>query len=497
MSTVAEHTGSSSGEGAAQGGDFERLLGDTLARVVPGFGRLIEASRLSGGASQETYRIEFEADGERRLLAMRRAAGGTAAEPNPERPGLDTEAALMQIAAAAGVPEPEIVHVLTESDGLGPGFIMQWLEGETLGSRVLRAPELDDVRPRLARECGRILARIHAIDLAATGLDGRLQTVPTDAFVTRMWEEYQAMDTPHPMIDFTARWLLDHTPPAAEHRLVHNDFRNGNLMITPDGVAAVLDWEVAHIGDPVRDLGWICTSSWRFGRAELPVGGFGTREELLAGYEQESGIAVDPEHLRFWEVFGSFWWAVGCLKMAQSWREGPDSTVERPGIARRSSECQADCVNLIIPGPVDLVAGSDGEAAKASSIDTPSVSELLSSVRDFLRHDARSAMEGRNGFMALVASNSLDIVLRELRLTGPHRAAEHDRLRRVLGRDGDLDELRRELCRGLRDRSIALDRSGLADHLRSTTVNQLAIDQPRYPALAQALGSSPRPRGEV
>lgn len=473
---------------------FDRNLDRVLARVVPGYEALVDASRLSGGASQETYRIEIRVGGDQRLLAMRRAAGGVHAEPNPDRPGLGAEATMIRVARDAGVPEPEVLHVLESGDGLGQGFIMEWLEGETLGSRILRSAELDEVRPRLARECGRILARIHAIDLAATGLDQLLQTVPTEDFVTRMWDEYRAMDTPQPMIDFTARWLLENLPADGDHRLVHNDFRNGNLMITPDGVTAVLDWEVAHIGDPVRDLGWICTSSWRFGRAELPVGGFGERADLLAGYEEESGRRIDPEHLRFWEVFGSFWWAVGCLKMAQSWREGPDATVERPGVARRSSECQADCVNLIIPGPVEPVDVEGSDAAEAavagaSSIDTPSVDELLTSVRDFLRNDARSAMEGRNGFMALVASNSLDIVRRELRLSPAHRAAEHDRLRSLLDDDGSLDELRRSLSAGLRDGSVELDHPGLADHLRATVINQLAIDQPKYPALAIALAA--------
>ena len=127
-------------------------------------------------------------------------------------------------------------------------------------------------------------------------------------------------------------------------------------MVSPAGVVAVLDWEIAHIGDPMRDLGWICTNSWRFGRSELPVGGFGGYADLFRGYERVSGRAVDPAHVKFWEVFGSFWWACSSLTMAEHYRTGPDKTVERPAIGRRSSECQVDCVNLLIPGPVELVA---------------------------------------------------------------------------------------------------------------------------------------------
>ena len=344
---------------------------------------------------------------------MRRASGGEYENPDPARPGLATEARLMQIARLADVPEPEIYRVLTPEDDLGGGFIMEWLDGETLGSRILKSPELNAIRPGLARACGQILARIHGIDPLESGLTTQLSTVTTEDFIRKMWDQYQSYDTPQPMIDYTARWLLEHMPPEGKPRLVHNDFRNGNVMVTPEGITAVLDWEVAHLGDPVRDIGWICTNSWRFGRTYMRVGGFGHLEDLLDGYEEESGIRIDPAHVHFWEVFGSFWWAAGCLKMAVRWRNGPDRTVERPGVARRNSECQADCVNLLIPGPVQLVE----ETEPLSSLDTPRVDELLLSVRDFLREDVRAATQGRDNFMALVASNSLDIVLREMKLS--------------------------------------------------------------------------------
>ncbi|MDA3040674.1 MAG: phosphotransferase [Actinomycetota bacterium] len=478
---------------------FDQRLSAVLARVVDGFVRLIDAERLSGGASQETYRIVVETDAGQRLLAMRRAAGGESApQPDDTRPGLPVEALLMQVAGRAGVPEPTIHHVLEVEDGLGLGFIMEWLDGITLGARVLKAPELDAVRPRLAYQCGQALARIHAIDPAASGLDQHLTVMPTADFVHQMWDRYRAFDTPQPMVDFTARWLLEHLPPDSEPRLVHNDFRNGNIMFSDEGIVAVLDWEVAHLGDPIRDIGWICTNSWRFGRRDLPVGGFGELADLLAGYEAESGVAVDPEHVRFWEVFGSYWWAVGCLSMADRWRTGPDQTVERPGIARRSSECQVDCVNLIIPGPVELVA----EQQSLSSMEMPSIDELIISVRNFLREDVREVTQGRNNFMALVASNSLDIVLRELHLGPAHVAGEHARLAALLaghlladgsraGPDSSLDQLRRALSAGLQDGSIPLDLPGLSDHLRATVVNQVAIDQPRYSGFLAAIETLP------
>ena len=253
-------------------------------------------------------------------------------------------------------------------------------------------------------------------------------------------------------------------------------------MFSPEGVVAVLDWEVAHIGDPMRDLGWICTNSWRFGRSDLPVGGFGTYEDLFAGYESITGTPVDAERVKFWEVFGSFWWAIGCLGMAEHYRTGPDQTVERPAIGRRSSECQIDCVNLLIPGPVDLV-----QTSSEPDLDMPRVDELLVSVRDFLHNDVMAATEGRNNFLARVAGNSLDIVLRDLELGVEGRVLEHRRLNDLLG-EGDLNALRWQLVHGLRDGSLTLDMPGLADHLRQTVVNQVAIDQPKYSGFKTAIG---------
>jgi aminoglycoside phosphotransferase (APT) family kinase protein len=420
-----------------------------LERRWPGFAELRSVERLSGGASQETYRIVFATrDGEERRLALRRAAGGM--EREGPGPGLSNEARLMRVAREAGVPEPEVHHVLEPEDGLGPGFLMEWLEGEALGARIARAPELEEVRPRLARQCGEILARIHAIDLEKSGLVDVLATVTPEQYVRMTWEGYRAYATPQPMIDYTARWLLDHLPADAELRLVHNDFRNGNLLIGPEGVVAVLDWELAHIGDPMRDLGWLCTNSWRFGRRELPVGGFGERADLFGGYEAVSGRR----------------------------------SVERPAIGRRSSECQVDCVNLLIPGNVALAEAN----AAANATDMPRADELLQSVRDFLRGEVMEGTRGRTRFLARVAANSLDIVGRELSLAPAARERELSGLRALFECDDDLTTLRWRLVTELREGSMPLDRPGLAEVLREAVVHQAAIDQPRYSGFRHAIG---------
>lgn len=462
--------------------EFLENLARVLKREIPEYLSLKSADRLSGGASQETYRIVIETGAGETKIAMRRAPGGMHSEPTPAHPGLAAEALLMQSALAAGVPEPEVYYVLQREDELGDGFIMQWLEGEALGARIVRSDKFAGIRPLLARECGKIMARIHDIDVARTGLDKYLTVIPPQDFVQQTWNNYKGLKTPQPMIDYTARWLMDHLPSDYEPRLVHNDFRNGNFMLDEDGIVAVLDWEIAHIGDPMRDLGWICVNSWRFG-GDQPVGGFGSYKDLFAGYEEECGRSVDPAQVKFWEVFGSFWWAVGCLSMAEHYRIGPDKTVERPAIGRRSSECQVDCVNLLIPGAATLVPTN----VNTSALDMPRADELVTSVRDFLREDVMNATQGRTNFLARVAANSLDVILRELELGPRQRVLERERLQAFYGTSDDLETLRWRLVNALRDGSQSLEDEALQNHLRHTVVNQIAIDQPRYSGFKTAV----------
>ena len=467
---------------------FEARLERVLSREIDGCEHLADIERLSGGASQETYRLRIETTAGLRELALRRSPGGKGEDARAvERsaPGLRIEAKLMRVARQNGIPEPEVFYVLEPGDDLGAGFVMEWLEGVALGARIVRSPDLAETRPRLARQCGEILGRLHTIDLEDHGLDRDLASLGAADFIEQTRGRYEALGTPQPMIDFTARWLTENLPDSPERTLVHNDFRNGNLMVDRTGVIAVLDWEIAHIGDPMRDLGWICTNSWRYGAGpELPVGGFGTYEDLFAGYEATSGRPVDLKRVQYWEVFGSFWWAVSTLGMTQHYRQGLDRSVERVTIGRRTTECQVDCVNLLIPGPVELVAALE----EPPDPDMPRLEELVGATRDFLRGQVRDETTGRTRFHALVAGNALDIVYRDLHFGDEHRRREHERLRGLLDADGSLLELRWKLVHAIRDDRIALDDRRLHEHLRATVVNQIAIDQPKYSGFRSAAG---------
>jgi aminoglycoside phosphotransferase (APT) family kinase protein len=324
----------------------EDLLSRSAVTWCAGATGVTDARRLSGGASQETWSFDItHPDGSIGAI-LRRAPPGYGAAPG-RAAGLDAEAVLMRLAYAAGVPSPKVLHVLKPDDDLGIGFVMQRIAGETIPRKILRDDEFADARPKLSRQCGAILAGIHGLD--AVGLPP-LRQMTAAIEIAEIAKEVEGFNWPRPVFALALRWLRDNDPgPSERVTLVHGDFRHGNLMIGPDGVRAVLDWELAHLGDPMEDLGWICVNSWRFGAIDKPVGGFGAREDLFAGYEAASGIAVDAERVKFWEVMGTLRWGVMCVGMMQRFRLGPDHSMERAMIGRRSSETEIDLLRLLAP----------------------------------------------------------------------------------------------------------------------------------------------------
>lgn len=320
---------------------FAAALAGVVARRIAGATAIADLTRLSGGASQETWTfVATGADVSRRMVLRRSSGDGGARLP------LATEAALMTAAGRDGVPSPRVVHVLTPQDGLGDGFLMDHVPGETIARKLLRDAAFAVVRQRLAREAGAILARLHAIDVAA------LPALPVLSAVDELAElhrSYEADGQSRPVYELAFRWLRTHAPsPPSPTRLVHGDFRTGNLIVGPDGIRAVLDWELACLGDPVRDLGWFCTPSWRFGAIDQPAGGFGAREDLLAGYAGAGGRRVSMDELAYWETFGSLRWGVYCLTM-RARAAGGDRVLERAMIARRASECEIDLLRALAP----------------------------------------------------------------------------------------------------------------------------------------------------
>jgi aminoglycoside phosphotransferase (APT) family kinase protein len=320
-------------------------LGRCVASWYPGATGITAAAKLSGGASQETWSFDIMHASGNVGAILRRAPQGYGAAPT-RAAGLDAEATLMQLAHDAGLPSPNVMHVLRPEDGLGTGFIMQRIEGETIGRKILRDEQFAKARPLLARQLGCAAAGIHG--LAAAKLPKLRLTIAANE-IADLEREYRGFNRPRPVFELALRWLRERDPgPPPEVTLVHGDFRHGNLVIGPDGLRAVLDWELAHLGDPMEDLGWVCVNSWRFGEIDKPVGGFGSREELFMGYEA-AGRRADPDRVKFWEVMGTLRWGVMCCGMMQRFRSGPDHSMERAMIGRRSSETEIDLLRLLAP----------------------------------------------------------------------------------------------------------------------------------------------------
>ncbi|MEQ9144854.1 MAG: phosphotransferase family protein [Parvibaculaceae bacterium] len=316
-----------------------------IAEQHLGASSLTDLKRLSGGASQETWSFKIQTPHGLEPLILRRAPGGGDSNASGTAVGLETEAALIRLAAQAGVAVPHVRYVAEPEDGIGSGFIMNHVAGEALGAKIVRSDTFDLIRPHLARQCGEALARLHAIPTDALPA---LRHSPAAEEIKRYREVYKEHGHPHPVFDLAFKWLSDNVPPDDRITLVHGDFRNGNIMFDPEkGVAAVLDWELAHIGDPMEDMGWICVNSWRFGGIDKPVGGFGLREDMFAGYEAAGGPKVDPDRVKFWEVLGTLKWGVMCTTMYEAFKSGMDRSVERAAIGRRSSETEIDLLYLL------------------------------------------------------------------------------------------------------------------------------------------------------
>lgn len=318
-------------------------LAEALAPLAPqldaGARSVVNLRRLSGGASQETW--AFETDTGAPMILRRKPPSSTG---SGNAVPLATEAALIRAAAANGAAVPRVLAETAPGSEVGEAYVMARLEGETLGKRIARDPPFEAIRPGLAAQCGRALAAIHAVPT-----DG-LPPLTSSSALTEL-EKYEAVyrasGAERPIFEAAIRYLRDRAPPLETPVLVHGDFRNGNIMVHPEqGLVGVLDWELAHLGDPAEDMGWICTRSWRFGGGK-PVGGFGDYADLLGAYEAAGGGPIPLERVLYWEMLGSLKWGCMCLTMYMAYVSGADASVERAMIGRRASETEIDLVALL------------------------------------------------------------------------------------------------------------------------------------------------------
>jgi aminoglycoside phosphotransferase (APT) family kinase protein len=303
--------------------------------------------RESGGASRQTWSFDALVGRQRQELILRRdppTAGGRekASATALDRP---TEFGVLRAAFKGGVRAPEVLFELTPEDGLGEAFVMRRVGGIAIARKLLRDPPYAEARTKIAGQLGEIVARIHAVDTADLP---RLPHREAADQVAALRAVLDSLDQPQPVFELALSWLDRRRPtPTTRPLLVHGDFRTGNYLADETGVTAILDWEGAHLGDPIEDLGWVCVKSWRFGSVDKPAGGFGSREELWSAYWRAGGVEVDPARAHWWEVFGTVRWGVICL--TQAWRHlsGSVKSMELASIGRRAVETEVDLLQLL------------------------------------------------------------------------------------------------------------------------------------------------------
>ena len=328
---------------------METKLLALAARSWPDASGIDGLERLSGGANNETWSFDaLTGAGRIPLILRRQAVTGAGEVPGREGRTLapETEAALIAAAGRGGVRVPAVHAVLAPADGLGRGFLMARVPGETRPKRLLRDAGFAEARRTALAEAAAALVALHALPVdAVPGLRRSDAEGELEMWGARLRHHRSA----RPVLELALRWLHAHRPPPPARPVpVHGDFRTGNLLFDGRGLRAVLDWELAHAGDPMEDLGWFCVASWRFGELDAHAGGFGPRDAWIEAYRAAGG-EVDPVRVRYWEVLGTFRWGVMCLDMGETWRSGRDRSVERVAVARRASETELDLLRLLAP----------------------------------------------------------------------------------------------------------------------------------------------------
>lgn len=308
---------------------------------------------LTGGACQESFRVELTVGGAPMRLALRSDARASL----PGSVGRAVEFPVITAAVRAGVPTPRARWLF---DGIvrdgAHAFLMDWADGEAIGARVVRHPKLAGAREVLPAQLAAAMAGVHRVtptthpDLPLAHRD----TDPVEAAFSSVRDLLDDLPEPHPALELAFRWARDHAPVVPETTLLHGDFRTGNFLVDATGLTALLDWEFTRWGDPLEDLAWFCLRDWRFGAVDRPAGGLTSRADFYRRYAAESGREVDPARVHFWEVLGNIRWGGCAVMQGERYLGGSSADLELLAIPRRACEMEWEALRLIEVGPVGV-----------------------------------------------------------------------------------------------------------------------------------------------
>jgi aminoglycoside phosphotransferase (APT) family kinase protein len=311
--------------------DLERRIVRYLARRMPEADKIgvVALARIHGGASRETFRVRIalERDGapQERGLIFRRDPVSTLIETDRQ-----VEFAAYRAFMDTAVPVPRALYLETDPQWLErPFFVMEEIEGCSAGS-ILASDPYGPHRRRVGEQFYKILGRIASRDVVSSELARHVPTPDAESawrLELAKWEKVVDEDElePQPIVRAAIRWLRRNPPPEARRiAVVHGDFRTGNFLIDGSGtIRAVLDWEMAHLGDPLEDLAWALDPLWSADR-EHP-GGMLAPDEAIAIWEKASGLACEPKALRWWSMFASLKGAAIWISSAKEYQAGTNT----------------------------------------------------------------------------------------------------------------------------------------------------------------------------
>jgi len=307
---------------------LENSLNKKIKNLVP----------LTGGASADINRIIFEDNKE--FIVRRSVDKDKAVMAIPK----NMEAKIQKIVKEYGAPVPEIIMEFSEGAEIGEGYVMQSVGGETIPRKILRDDSYKNIRNKLPYEIGKSLAQIHKTKLEKLQ---DLEKITFSESLEKLFIIYESFDQPQPVFDLAFKWLENQKILDYEEVLVHGDYRFGNFIISEKKLESIIDWELAHIGNPMEDLGWLCVRSWRFGNVNKRAAGLGDVDELIAGYEANSKIKIDKSQLDMWQLYGSLKWGIICMVQTFAHLSGAVKSLEKAAIGRRVSETEFDLMNMI------------------------------------------------------------------------------------------------------------------------------------------------------
>lgn len=316
--------------------DLPGALAKVLAPVLGPDVTVENLRELTGGASRTTWSFDAITSSVRRALILRTG------RPDEVHAGMELEAGAQRAAAAAGAPVPHVLVADNSAAALGnPYLICDFIAGETIVRRIQR--QLDDAgRAKLLTQCAHALAAIHRAE------PPELPGLSEPDQLAQWRGQLDEMGDTTATFEWAFRWLAANRPPPSPHRLVHGDFRMGNLIVDGSDLAAVLDWELVHLGEVYEDLAWFCIRAWRFGAPQsMGAGGLGSIESFLAAYEEAAGMPLDRAAIRWWLVQATLRWGIICRYQAERHLSGQTRSVELATIGRRVCETEWDLLDLL------------------------------------------------------------------------------------------------------------------------------------------------------